>query len=48
MIYNIDELRKAYNEGKKFKFVFFGDIHRLRTGALIKAASANGGCARSR
>lgn len=37
MIYNIDELRKAYNEGKKFKFVFFGGHTPPKDGSVDKS-----------
>ncbi len=44
MIYNIDDLKKAYNEGKKSKFVFFWGHTPSRTGVSTKAALVNGGC----
>lgn len=37
MIYNIDELRKAYNEGKKFKFVFFWGHTPIKDGSVDKS-----------
>lgn len=37
MIYNIDELRKAYTEGKKFKFVFLGGHTPPKDGSVDKS-----------
>ncbi|WP_375103012.1 NADAR family protein [Paenibacillus sp. RS8] len=37
MIYNIDKLRKAYKEGKKFKFVFFWGHTAPKNGSVDKS-----------
>lgn len=48
MIYNLDELRKAYNEGRTFKFVFFWGHTPPKDGGVDKSCFSQGGCARSR
>ena len=37
MIYNIDELRKSYYKGEKFKFVFFGGHTPPKDGSVDKS-----------
>lgn len=38
---NIETLRKQYRAGKKFKYIFFGDINQSQL-SLLKVVSANG------